>query len=176
MKQGLRDHWIQVRSHIPRDRREEAEQRLYSELKSLTENHVAVLSFFSFRNEISMHKLNEDLATNSKLLLPKVHEKQLQLYKVVDPKAQCVPNVWGVLEPDPAQCERMDEAAFSLVFVPGLAFDQERHRLGYGKGYYDRLLENVVAQKVGIGFKEQLSPTPLPIDPHDISLDQILLF
>lgn len=63
-----------------------------------------------------------------------------------------------------------------LILVPALAFDSEGYRLGQGGGYYDRLLAlNPHIPTVGIAFKQQLSPTPLPREPWDRKVDRLLL-
>lgn len=64
--------------------------------------------------------------------------------------------------------------SFDLIVVPGLAFDHQNNRLGYGGGYYDIFLkDHPEAYKVGIGYSFQLI-SGLPLEPHDIPLDQII--
>jgi len=61
-----------------------------------------------------------------------------------------------------------------LILVPGVAFDATRHRLGRGKGFYDRwLAERGAAQAIGLSFDCQLVPT-VPREPHDIRLDSVV--
>ncbi len=62
-----------------------------------------------------------------------------------------------------------------LILVPGLAFSENGHRLGYGSGYYDRLLVGRSIETWGIGFVEQLVPS-LPLDPWDQGLTRLYLF
>jgi len=63
---------------------------------------------------------------------------------------------------------------FDSIIIPMLAFDHRLHRLGYGGGYYDRLLINQLrAQKIGVCFeigKQNLLPT----EAHDVALDKII--
>lgn len=62
------------------------------------------------------------------------------------------------------------------ILVPGLGFDRENYRLGYGKGYYDRFLaETGDIHTIGVGFKEQLCEELLPRDPWDIPVKELLL-
>ena len=81
---------------------------------------------------------------------------------------------WGFLEPK-KHCTLVAES-ISLILVPGIVFDQNRHRLGYGLGYYDRLLANFQAKTIGIGFQECLFQRDLPILDSDISLNELALF
>lgn len=62
------------------------------------------------------------------------------------------------------------------ILVPGLGFDREKYRLGYGKGYYDRFLAQVgEIPTIGVGFKEQFCEELLPRDPWDIPVKELLL-
>jgi len=60
-----------------------------------------------------------------------------------------------------------------LIFVPGVLFDKNGNRIGYGKGYYDRFLQNQNATTVGLAFSCQVVPS-LPADAHDIRMDIVL--
>ncbi len=69
--------------------------------------------------------------------------------------------------------ERAGQQAFDAIIVPMLGFDRRLHRLGYGGGYYDRLLAaQPRAKKIGVCF-EQGKVANIPVEPHDIPLDII---
>jgi 5-formyltetrahydrofolate cyclo-ligase len=57
--------------------------------------------------------------------------------------------------------------------VPGVAFDRNGNRIGRGKGYYDRLLEQTRAITVGVGYGFQLIED-IPAEPHDIAVDYVI--
>lgn len=175
MKDALREKWKKVRQSIPSKRRVVAEAQLFEKLATLP---GPVLSFFSFKDEISTFTMNEHFASQRRLYLPKVHERELRVYFVQDPDKQCTANQWGILEPNTSLVEEAQIKGSLTILVPGLAFDTNHHRLGYGKGYYDRFLASIHSptETIGIGFQEQFSSTPLPIESHDISLDRLLLF
>lgn len=78
----------------------------------------------------------------------------------------------GIREPTEA-CVEFPLNRLELVLVPGVAFDLQGHRLGRGKGYYDRLLANVRGVKCGVAFDEQIMDA-VPVGPRDIHLDFIL--
>ena len=62
-----------------------------------------------------------------------------------------------------------------LMILPGVCFDKNLNRIGFGKGYYDRYLENSNSiYKIGICFKEQITKDILPHDTYDIRLDEII--
>jgi 5-formyltetrahydrofolate cyclo-ligase len=62
-----------------------------------------------------------------------------------------------------------------LVLVPGIAFDKNGHRIGFGKGFYDKFLKKLPkkAVKVGIAFDNQLVAS-ITHEPHDVHMDYIL--
>lgn len=75
----------------------------------------------------------------------------------------------GVMEP----IGTIYDGAIDLIIVPGVAFDREHNRLGFGKGYYDKYLKDKDIYKIGICFNKQLTDT-LPIDDYDIKMDLII--
>jgi 5-formyltetrahydrofolate cyclo-ligase len=79
-------------------------------------------------------------------------------------------NRWGI--PEPLSGISISPQQIEVVFVPLLAFDQEGHRVGYGKGYYDRFLGECPKStlKVGLSFFDPISKIE-DIDTNDIALD-----
>lgn len=86
----------------------------------------------------------------------------------------------GLLFLVPYQIDSLIEAPLDhidCILVPGLGFDSEMYRIGYGKGYYDQFLAGVRdIPTIGVGFKEQLCEELLPRDPWDIPVKELLLF
>jgi 5-formyltetrahydrofolate cyclo-ligase len=79
---------------------------------------------------------------------------------------------WGLQEPILAQPFL---PPVHLLLVPGLAFDDQGHRLGYGRGFYDALLAKLpeTVLTVGVGFEAQMHLT-IPVDPHDWPVQALL--
>ena len=69
--------------------------------------------------------------------------------------------------------EKLHPGHVDLILVPGMAFDRQNHRLGRGKGYYDRLLEGMDAVKVGTCFEFQFFDS-IPFDGHDIPMNRVM--
>lgn len=83
---------------------------------------------------------------------------------------------WGMREPLPEICERVLPSTIDLVLVPGIGFDADHHRLGHGKGFYDRFFASFPSlKKWGIGFAEQ-KLAALPVEKHDLPLDALHFF
>ncbi len=84
---------------------------------------------------------------------------------------ELVKGVFGVMEP--AVKEVFDKEKIDLVLVPGVAFDKKGNRMGFGKGYYDRFLENINALKIGVCHSFQLVDS-VPSEKHDVKMDIIV--
>ncbi|MGA8165397.1 MAG: 5-formyltetrahydrofolate cyclo-ligase [Waddliaceae bacterium] len=177
-KKLLRTVWRQRRQELCRRRKEEAPLEAMTPLMAIVEQHRHVLSYASVADEFDTWGLNQRLAEMGKLLLPKAAGKHLNIFLVSHPAKQLAGNSWGILEPIPSMCQQIHAADTSFVLVPGLAFDALFHRLGYGKGYYDRFLSQLPASSLacGLGFKEQWSDQLLPSVTTDVPLQRLLLF
>lgn len=104
-----------------------------------------------------------------RISIPKVEGKQLVNF-YFESRSQLTENQWRILEP--VSGERTVTKEIDLVLVPLLAFDRRGDRVGYGKGFYDKLLAECRGdcQKVGLSF---FGPTNdlIPVDSFDIPLD-----
>lgn len=81
--------------------------------------------------------------------------------------------LYQILQPRKEQYRSIDINAIDLILVPGVAFDRRGGRLGHGKGYYDRFLEQARAFRLGIAFNFQLLDS-IPQDSHDIRMNAVL--
>jgi 5-formyltetrahydrofolate cyclo-ligase len=177
MKNKLREHWLAIRQSLPVSRRNEAEEKLLSQVNPLLEDAGFVLSYSCIRDELSTELLNNHLLENNKLVLPLTVDKEIRVYRITNLKTQLSPGRFGILEPVHDKCQRIAPEEITHAIIPGIAFDSENHRLGYGMGYYDRFLfaQGAHINTIGAGFTECYSPTPFPSAGHDISLKRIVL-
>lgn len=164
MKSELREKFRLLRKELSATRRETASRQIQEKLLSLCLSFDRIASFSSFQNEIDLFSLNQSLAEQGRLLLPRREKETLRFYLVKE-----LPLRHDFLfEPDPSRCVDVELSARDLLLVPALAFDADCFRLGYGKGFYDHFIkENAELYSVGVGFIEQLSLHPLPRDPWD---------
>lgn len=157
-------------------RREEAKAALLTSLLFALDPFSYVLSFVSFRSEIETSLLNEKLSQQGRLLLPKMEGEDLSLYLVRDLSKELSLHPFGLLEPKSELCQKIDPGLVFVALVPALAFDEDRFRLGYGKGYYDRFLAhhpNILSW--GVGYREQKIDR-LPRDKSDHPLTAVYLY
>jgi 5-formyltetrahydrofolate cyclo-ligase len=165
----------EIRKNISLERRKSAEESLESFVFEKLNSNLTILSFYSFQSEISLHKVNATLSSQSRLYLPKIIHNELKVFKVSQLSIDVEKNCFGIFEPIPKNCSEIPLTSIDCIFVPGLAFDEEQSRLGYGKGFYDKLLASFKGTSIGLGFKEQ-SLKNIPSEPHDQKLSKVVLF
>jgi len=174
-KKKLRSYFLQQRENLSRDRSQIASKNACSFLYERSKNFSFVLSFASLGSEINLRNLNDKLAQQNKLVLPKVEKNNLTCYLVQNITKDLQKGAFGVFEPNPAKCLPVQKKDLEIAFVPALAFDSRLHRIGYGKGFYDRFLVGF-PYSLGIGFKEQKTAFDLPTNLHDQKLTELALF
>lgn len=146
IKQTLRKRLIPLREQLSADTRAAHSAKILERLLQLPQYQQAgtVLGYMNIGAEFASELwVQQVLADGKKLALPKVnrHTNQLDLYWVDDLENQLAPGLWGIREPVGERCERLgtlNEVEFALL--PGVAFGRNGARLGYGGGYYDKLL------------------------------------
>jgi len=137
-----------------------------------------VLAYMAFAGEVLTEGLiRQAMASGKQLVLPMVRadRQDMALYRIDDLERDMVPGYHGILEPHPQRTRMLEPDRLDLVFVPGIAFDLRGGRLGYGAGFYDRLLSQLSRDipTVGLAFDFQITQR-LPLQPHDIMLEVIV--
>jgi 5-formyltetrahydrofolate cyclo-ligase len=137
-----------------------------------------VLGYMAFDHEVLTDGLiRQAMASGKRIVLPVVQadRQQLTLYAVEDLDRDIAPGYRGILEPRPRRARVVAPEALDLALVPGVAFDMAGGRLGFGVGFYDRLLGRLPGEvpKVGMAFDFQVIPR-LPHQPHDVMLDAVV--
>ena len=137
-----------------------------------------VLAYMSIAAEFSTSEIvRTAIADDKVLVLPKINksDNRLDLFRVSNIDVDLIPGPWGILEPNAQRCEKVSPEEVDFVLVPGVAFDADCRRLGYGAGYYDRLLEDLgpFATFVAAAFALQIVER-VPVEAHDISLDVVV--
>ncbi len=80
---------------------------------------------------------------------------------------------FGINEPDINKCVKLTDFSNSLIIVPGLSFDLNGNRLGYGKGYYDRFLKKYAFISVGLCYNSLIADQ-VPAEKHDMRVDYLI--
>src|SRR3989338_4597361 len=155
MKQSIRKTILAQREQLSIGTRAAYSAAITERLLQLPEYRQAgtVLGYINFGAEFASERwVARVLADGKRLALPKVnrHTNHLDLYWVEDPENRLTAGLWGIREPVVERCERLNnpsEVEFALL--PGVAFTRDGARLGYGGGYYDKLLASMT-QRPGL--------------------------
>ena len=135
-----------------------------------------VLTYVSKELETDTLRLIEKAwADGKKVAVPKCIDgtRFMRFYYITD-FCQLERSSFGVMEPIEDICEGLAAVPEkSICIVPGMAFDSEGYRLGYGKGYYDRFLSDYKGVKVGVCYSDCIKWT-LPRGKYDKPVDILI--
>jgi 5-formyltetrahydrofolate cyclo-ligase len=143
--------------------------------QAIWKNAGSVLFFAPLPDELDVWPLLDDaLAAGKIAALPRFNPaaKSYIACRVQNVRSEIVTGEFGIREPA-ARCAGIPLDRLDLILVPGVAFDWHGHRLGRGKGFYDRLLADVRGVKCGIAFDEQMV-NDVPAGPSDVRMNFIL--
>ena len=138
--------------------------------------HAQTLLLYSaLSDEVPTQILIDGLAAQGKtVLLPRVvSDTDMELRRYSGP-ADLQRGAFGIFEPTGELFT--DYNTIDVAIIPGMAFDAKGHRLGRGKGYYDRFLDKLSPStyKIGLCFSWQLVDH-VPTDEHDIPMDEVIV-
>lgn len=178
-KLQLRTRILAARDALAPDQRRAAAAAIVEGILALPgyQNAATVLLTLAFRSEWDTRALlGHALAAGKDVVLPRVDaaRRMLVLHRIADPDADIAPGYRTIPEPL-AATPAVDPAAVDWVLVPGVAFDRAGRRLGYGGGFYDRLLPLVpaTAPRVAGAYALQVVDA-VPAAPHDIAIDVLV--
>jgi 5-formyltetrahydrofolate cyclo-ligase len=180
MKPSLRREVIARRDAIPAAELARIAARLTASLEALPQFKAArsVLATMSIGSEWSTRAFIEGArAAGKTVVLPRISAppRHLELHAVPDLESDLVPGVWNIPEPDPARCPRMELAQVDFALVPALAVDRGGYRLGYGAGYFDKLLSGRGARPFCVtALPAQFVVDELPREEHDVAVDMVI--
>lgn len=127
--------------------------------------------YHAIPGEVDTTPFIEKWYQQKKILLPIVKGDHL-LFSLYTGPDSVKPGPFGILEPCGEIIPNI-EKEIELIIVPGIAFDHNLNRLGRGKGYYDRILSDIPAFKIGLCFHFQLFPE-IPTEDFDKRMDRII--
>ncbi|MFC5531572.1 5-formyltetrahydrofolate cyclo-ligase [Cohnella yongneupensis] len=161
---------------------ERTDTSILNPLREKLRRPLSVCVYAAFRSEADPAELIAScLANGDRLVAPRIlpNGEGMEL-RQVEALSSWISGRWGVPEPDPASTALYDMAnSPDLVLVPGLAFNEQGGRLGYGGGYYDRLYERLHEYGsspvlwVGFAYENQVIEAVLPSEPHDLRLNAL---
>lgn len=128
-----------------------------------------VLMYHSLPDELSTHAFLKKWASKKHFFLPRVNGVNLDILPYDESRLEL--GSFHIEEPTGENC--VDPSEIELIIVPAVAYDRRGNRLGRGKGFYDRLLGEAKATKIGVGYEFQLVDE-IPVEPHDVPMDMVI--
>ncbi|WP_296256602.1 5-formyltetrahydrofolate cyclo-ligase [uncultured Ezakiella sp.] len=178
-KKQLRKSFLKKRDELDSEYKFEADEKILDKLLSLKDYMRAntICSFVSFRSEVDTHDfIEESLRRGKRVLVPVVDNatKTLVLCEIrsfLDLKK----GYMGILEPEVREDNIVEPGAIDLCIVPGAVFDDFGYRIGYGGGFYDKLLPELRsdAKTIGICYDIQRVEKLVP-DEYDQKVHTIV--
>lgn len=172
-KKQIREASLKRRESISKEEWQRRSEKLTAFLleQPIYQESETVYCYVSYRYEADTWRfIMYSLKIGKRVAVPKVCGDEMQFYYIRDVK-ELKEGYRGIFEP-PGTNERATEEN-ALFLMPMVAFDREKHRLGYGGGFYDRYLEkHPKHMKVGIGFAFQEIPH-IPAEKYDVNPDKI---
>ena len=139
------------------------------------EGASTVAGYIAVADEVDPYEAVDALRFRGlRVVMPRIEEPVQLALHVVDAESRLVTGPFGILEPE-ASAPSVPPEHVDCVLVPGVAYGQDGHRIGYGGGFYDRLLKELRGDVVTIGlaFDEQVYPE-LPALDHDEMVDLVV--
>ncbi|MBU0757845.1 MAG: 5-formyltetrahydrofolate cyclo-ligase [Nanoarchaeota archaeon] len=175
MKEKIRQEILRLRNGFSREDLDEKDISIKKRLENLDEFRKAgtVLFYVSFESEVATHSLiREALVDKKNVIVPYIEEKEIFLSKIED-FIELETGKFGILEPKKKFIRKANLDDVNLIIVPGIVFDMHGHRVGFGGGYYDKLLCKTKALKIGMCYEFQIV-NDVPVELHDIPVDIIV--
>lgn len=155
-KNELRNKFKTIRKSMPENLKKKNDNKIYNKLisTSMFKNSDTVLIFVSTEIEVDTKNIIQYvLSIGKKVAVPKcISGTRLMDFYLITSLDDLEVATFSVLEPITDKCEKLTEFNNSICIIPGLGFDLEGYRLGYGKGYYDRFLSGYNGLNIGICY------------------------
>ena len=174
MKKEIRDSIQKQRDSLSKEKVLELSKKIGHNLLNLKwyKKAKSVMYFVSFNNEAHTHDLIKNAFGKKIVIVPKIVNRQIEPSMIIDFDNLISSGKFGILEP--IELMKIAYKNIDLILVVGIAFDKEGYRLGYGLGYYDKLLTKVPkAVKIGLAFDFQIVDK-LPREQYDVPVDLIV--
>ncbi|MDD2494533.1 MAG: 5-formyltetrahydrofolate cyclo-ligase [Tissierellia bacterium] len=179
-KSEIRKYILNIRNNLNNTVVNEKSKIIINKLISLEEfkNSKTVFIYMDFRNEVRTGEIiNFLLEQNKRVVLPWTDTANTEIVpvEIKDMENDLITSSFGYLEPKKENVIEVKVEEIDLIIVPGVAFDKRFNRIGFGKGYYDRILnrkrKNTLA--IAIAYEFQVLEE-IPYEEHDIKMDAII--
>ncbi len=173
-KKEIREKLLDMRRSLTSKYIEEASEQIFSRLCAMEEvkNAQNIMVYSNFENEVKTAKLTGWLLFQGKnVFLPTVEKKEMFAVNIKNAALEL--SGFGIAQPRLSGENVMEPEKLDVIIVPGIAFDREKNRLGFGGGYYDRFLPQSKACRIALAYDFQITKA-IPREEHDQRMDYIV--
>ncbi len=179
-KNQLRKKILNIRNNMSEEEATSKSRLIMRRLADLDEykNGGTVFIYMSFKNEVMTKELIEKMLSEDKrVVIPYTDIENTVIIpsEIRNMDEDLVLSHYGYYEPVFDKIKTVEPEEFDLIIAPGVVFDRERNRIGFGKGYYDRILcrKRNDARIVAPAYEFQVLDN-VPAESHDIKMDMIV--
>lgn len=171
-KSELRKYIRQLKTLLTPAEKQRQANSVFHDIECLKQFKDAkvVLLYHSLPDELPTHSIIDQWSNTKTILLPRVDGEYLRLYRYSP--TLMVHGSYNISEPS-MSCQEYSIGDVDLAIIPAMAFDRKGHRLGRGKGFYDRLLATSSVMKIGVAFNSQIVRN-VPADAFDIGMNMVI--
>jgi 5-formyltetrahydrofolate cyclo-ligase len=137
----------------------------------------SLMFYVAFRSEVQTEPMiKHALSLGKQVIVPitDMKNKRLLLSQIKDLDEDLAPGTWGIREPKPGKVRPVAFSDIDVVVTPGLAFSEQGWRIGYGGGFYDRLLSESQKKAYALSFEMQMLPEIPFIAGQDVRVNCIV--
>lgn len=162
-RQALKESYLEQASRV-------IVEKLLAEIKKMKPTNILV--YLSFNNEVeTLGLIRQLLEDKINVIVPKYFADDGYQLVVLKNLEDLENGPFGI--PQPKSSNVVETRLVNMAIIPGVAFDKKGRRLGYGKGVFDKLLENSRAYKIGLAFDFQIV-NEIPKEKHDLVMDLVV--
>ncbi|KAF7381461.1 hypothetical protein HZH68_015409 [Vespula germanica] len=186
LKDALRKEMSNIILNITDEEKARQSSRIFEKLKALPQyqNSKRISVYLSTKNEIDTTLILTDIFEKGKeVFIPRCDGKVMEMVKLssMNDYEKLPLTKWNFKQPDISEAREnaFQNGELDLILLPGVAFTYNGKRLGHGKGYYDKFLEDTFQKQqkkphlIAIAFNEQIK-NDIPTTERDVVLDMVL--
>lgn len=182
-KEEIRKQVLGIRNNLHKEKVVEWSSKIIQKLYSLKEYKESsfIMTYVDFKNEVITKELIlQSFKLGKRVAVPVMcydenKNGQIKISEISDYDKDLAKGSFGILEPICSNKPFVNENMIDFIVVPGVGFDINGQRIGFGKGFYDSFFERIGKQcpKVGLAYEFQVFDA-LPCEKHDVPLDMII--
>lgn len=174
-KNELRKKYKKIRDSI--SNKEAKEKRIIENLihEEIYKQAKTIALYSSINSEVGTNLFASICKKDNKTLAyPRVIKENEMLFFKISKLEELEEGTFHIKEPKNNIENLIPKEEIDLMIIPGLCFDTNKNRIGYGKGYYDNYLKDSKIIKVGICFDAQITKEKIEANKNDIKMDYII--